>query len=43
MPTQIRAKPDPSWKAEAKAALLDSLLAAAMIYVIMYIVVWAYT
>ena len=43
MPTQNPAKQDPSWKAEAKAALVDSLLAAAIIYVIMFIVVWAYT
>jgi hypothetical protein len=31
-----------SWTAEAKAILMLSLLAAAIIYVVAYVIVWAY-
>ena len=43
MPTQIPVEPDRSWVAAAKAALMHSLLAAAIMYVIVFIIVWAYT
>ena len=42
MPTQVPVEPDRSWKAEAKAALMHSLLAAAIIYEIVFVIVWAY-
>jgi len=43
MPTQIPVEPNRSSVAAAKTALMDSLLAAAIIYVIAFIIVWAYT
>ncbi len=43
MPTQIPVEPERSWKAAAIAASMYSLLAAAMIYVVVFIIVWAYT
>ena len=42
MPTQIPVEGDRSWAAAAKAALLLSLLAAAIMYEIVFVVVWAY-
>jgi hypothetical protein len=43
MPTQIPIEAERSWMAAAKAALLHSLLAAAIISAIAFIIVWAYT
>ena len=43
MPTQIPAESDRSWIMAAKTALMHSLLAAAIIYVICFIIVWIYT
>lgn len=42
MPTQIPVEPERSWMAAAKATSMYSLLAAAMIYAIEFIIVWAY-
>ncbi len=42
MPTQIPVEPERSWVAAAKAASMYSWLAAAMIYAIEFIIVWAY-
>ena len=42
MPTQIPVRTELSWMAEAKAALMLSLLAAAIDSVIFFVIVWAY-
>jgi hypothetical protein len=42
MPTQIPVQPKESWKAATIAALVGSLLAAAIISAIEIVVVWAY-
>ena len=43
MPTQIPARVERSYAAEAKAALMQSLLSAAIISTITLVIVWAYT
>ena len=43
MPTQIPVEIERSWLAEAKEALMLSLLSAAIDGVIVIIIVWAYT
>jgi hypothetical protein len=43
MPTQIPVKPERPLMAAAIAALMQSLLAAAMIGAIAFIIVWAYS
>ncbi len=42
MPTQIPVEPDRSWMVAARATLMLSLLAAAIMYEIVFIIVWAY-
>ncbi len=42
MPKQSPVEPERSWLAAAKATSMYSLLAAAMIYTIEFIIVWAY-
>jgi hypothetical protein len=43
MPTQIPVRVERSWAAEAKAALMQSLLSAAIVSTIALVIVWAYT
>jgi hypothetical protein len=43
MPTQIPVKVGRSWAAEAKAALMQSLLSAAIVSIVALVIVWAYT
>jgi hypothetical protein len=42
MPTQIPIEGERSWAAAAKAALLLSLLSAAIVSGVAFIIVWAY-
>jgi len=42
MPTQIPVEADRSWMAAAKATLMLSLLTAAIMYEIVFIIVWVY-
>jgi hypothetical protein len=43
MPTQIPVRVERSYAAEARAALMQSLLSAAIISTITLVIVWAYT
>jgi hypothetical protein len=43
MPTQIPVEAERSWMAATKAALMHSLLAAAIMSAIVCVIVWAYT
>jgi hypothetical protein len=43
MPTQIPLQPEFSWAEATKTTLLDSMLVGAIIGVIFFAVVWAYT
>ena len=43
MPTQIPIRVERSYAAETKAALMQSLLSAAIVSTIALVIVWAYT
>jgi hypothetical protein len=43
MPTQIPVEAEHPWTADAKVVLMQTLLAAATIMLIAFVIVWAYT